>query len=124
MIAEDEETVSAIAAAVLKREGFAVIQASNAEAAIEVFRSGVKIDALLTDMQMGSGLTGIMLADHILNEKPGLGVVIMSGFPETEGLARERNLPFLAKPFTPTRLAERMRQVLAPRGAVDPEIDT
>ncbi len=115
LIAEDEEVVRALAAAVLQREGFVVIPACNAEAAIEVFRSGLNIDALLADMQMGSGLTGIMLAEYFLRERPGLGVLVMSGFPDTERMARERNIPFMAKPFDAAQLVERMRQIVAPR---------
>lgn len=112
LIAEDDEMVRALAATVLRMEGFVVIPACNAEAAIEVFQSGVNIDALLTDNQMGGGLTGIMLAEHILRERPGLRVLVMSGFPETERSARERNLPFMAKPFKPAELAERIRQLV------------
>ena len=46
-------------------------------------------------------------------ERPGIAVLVMSGLPEAEFLARERNLRFLAKPFTPAKLLEGVRQVLA-----------
>jgi DNA-binding NtrC family response regulator len=114
LIAEDEEIVRTLAATALERAGFLVLPACNGEAALEIFRNGgANIDALLTDVQMGSGITGIALAERVLMERPEIAVLVMSGFPEAELLARERNLCFLAKPFTPAKLVERMRQVLA-----------
>ena len=114
LIAEDEETVRTLAATTLERAGFLVLPACNGEAAIEMFRhGGVNVDALLTDVQMGNGITGLALAEHVLNERPEIAVLVMSGFPDAELLARERNLRFLAKPFTPVELVEQMRQALA-----------
>lgn len=113
LIADDEEAVRTLAATTLEQAGFLVLPACNAEAAIEIFRRGrVNVDALLTDVQMGNGITGIALAEHILNEKPEIGVLVMSGLPEAELLASEKNLRFLAKPFAPAKLVEQMRQAL------------
>ena len=114
LIAEDEETVRTLAATALERAGFLVLPACNGEAALEILRDGgVNVDALLTDVQMGNGITGIALAERVLMERPGIAVLVMSGFPEAEFLARERNLRFLAKPFTPAKLLEGVRRVLA-----------
>jgi len=123
LIADDEEAVRSLAATVLERAGFLVLPACNGETALEIFRNGgVKVDALLTDVQMGSGINGIALAEHVLHEKPEIAVLVMSGFSEAELLARERNLRFLAKPFTPAKLVEQVRQVLAPKYAATPRI--
>ena len=114
LIAEDDERVRACAARALARAGFVVLPACNGEAAIEILRNGgVNVDALLTDVQMGNGITGIALAERVLNERPEIAVLVMSGFPDADLLARERSLRFLAKPFTPTKLVEQVRQVLA-----------
>ena len=116
LIAEDEEILLASFAKALERAGFLVLPARNGEAAIEIFRNGgVNVDALLTDVQMGNGMTGIALAEQVRNERPEIAVLVMSGFPEAEFQARERNLRFLAKPFTSAKLLEQMRQALAPK---------
>ena len=113
LIADDDEAVRSLAATTLEQAGFLVLPACDGEAAIEIFRSGrVNVDALLTDVQMGNGITGIALAEHLLNERPEIAVLVMSGLPEAELLASEKNLRFLAKPFTPAKLVEKVRQVL------------
>src|SRR3954449_3248019 len=108
----------------LHLDGFLVIPACNGEEAIELFRSGIAVDVLLTDMQMGNGITGIALAEHLLHQRPGIAVLLMSGFPDAKLLANERNLPFLEEPFTPDMLVKRLRQVLASRGSAQSEIPT
>lgn len=113
LIVDDEETVRTIVATTLEQAGFLVLPACDGEAAIEIFRSGrVNVHALLTDVQMGEGITGIALAEHIQNERPDIAVLVMSGLPEAEPLAKEKNFRFLAKPFTPAELVEQMREVL------------
>ena len=113
LVADDEEAVRTLATTTLERAGFLVLPACNGEAAIEIFRSGrVDVHALLTDVQMGDGITGIALAEHILDERPDIAVLVMSGLPEAELLAREKNFRFLAKPFTPAELVEQMLQLL------------
>jgi DNA-binding NtrC family response regulator len=106
LLAEDEEMVRNLAATALQRKRFLVIPARNPEESIEPFRSGINVDVLLTDMQMGNGITGIVLGEHLLNEQPGIAVLVMSGFLEAELLATEKNLAFLAKPFTPYKLVK------------------
>jgi FixJ family two-component response regulator len=67
----------------------------------------------LTDFEMGDGLNGIELGSRILAERPDLPVLVMSGFPDAEGMSVENGMPFLAKPFTPGSLRQRVREVLA-----------
>ena len=69
LIVDDDESVRTLAATTLEQAGFFVLLACDGEAAIEIFRSGrLNVDTLLTDVQMGNGITGIALAQHILNE--------------------------------------------------------
>jgi two-component system, cell cycle sensor histidine kinase and response regulator CckA len=61
------------------------------------------------------GMSGHELAERLAVRHPGLGVLFVSGFPgeevERRGLL-ENGRPFLAKPFTPEMLVERVRAVL------------
>jgi YesN/AraC family two-component response regulator len=59
------------------------------------------IDPLLTDVQMGSGMNGIELAERLNEEKPGIKTFVISGFPESETLVAENGLPYLSKPLLP-----------------------
>jgi DNA-binding response OmpR family regulator len=112
LLAEDDTAVRTLAAISLHEEQCDVLQASNGEEALHLARSHKDIDLLLTDVDMGEGLNGIELGLRIREERPGLRVLVMSGFPDTERMAAEKGMPFLAKPFTPVTLRQRVRDLL------------
>jgi len=57
-------------------------------------------------------LPSLELAERIVEEKPEIKVLVMSGFPDTESEAEQKRLPFLRKPFTHAELTEQVRKVL------------
>jgi FixJ family two-component response regulator len=76
-----------------------------------------KIDVLLTDLVMPD-MAGTELVTRLLAKRPGLRVVLMPGYTDD---AVVRNGPlgsgraFLQKPFTPTMLLRKVREVLETR---------
>jgi DNA-binding NtrC family response regulator len=64
-------------------------------------------------------MNGFDLAERLLNERPRIAVLLMSGYSSAEALAAEKRLPFLAKPFRPAVLLERLREVLASKVPTD-----
>src|SRR3954469_19052267 len=104
LIVEDNSTVRTFVVTCLEREDFIVLPAASGAEALEIFRSRLKIDLLLTDVQLETGMNGIEVAERILAEKVGTRVVVMSGYPNREIEAAEKSLPFLHKPFTPAML--------------------
>jgi CheY-like chemotaxis protein len=113
LVAEDEATIRKLVAISLQQD-YSVLPACDADEALSVARSHENITLLLTDVQMSGGsMNGIELAEHILEEKPGTKVLVMSGLPESLALAAEKGYPSLAKPFRKTTLTERVREVLA-----------
>jgi DNA-binding NtrC family response regulator len=116
LVAEDEPLVRHFVDVSLKREGFVVLLACNANEALQVFGRNSNIDLLLTDVKMDVGMSGVALAERLMKEKPGIKVLLMSGYPETEILASEKPFSFLAKPFLPAVLIGRVREVLSSSG--------
>jgi len=115
LIAEDEPGVRAAARTILKRLGYRVLDAENGSAALRVANGHpATIDLLLTDVVM-PGMNGRALADQLTRLRPGLRVLYMSGYPnhaiEQEGIL-EPGLAFVAKPFTPRDLGEKVRETL------------
>jgi CheY-like chemotaxis protein len=108
LVAEDEVLVRNIARIVLESEGYLTLTASDGLQALELARkfSGT-IHALLTDVKMPN-MDGLQLREKILNERPGIKVLVMSG--QIESLSED--IPFVRKPFGPTVLKQRMRQLL------------
>jgi CheY-like chemotaxis protein len=92
-----------------------VIAASTPEEAIEYARSHPdQIDVLLTDIVM-PGMNGQVLSSEVNWHRPDIRNIFMSGYTEHATLQRilsEPGAAFLQKPFTPTQLLEKIREVL------------
>ena len=71
------------------------------------------IDLLLTDAMM-PGKSGVELADLMIARRPGLPVIIMSGYTEDtlEVAGHSGPVTLLQKPFTPRELRRRIREAL------------
>jgi PAS domain S-box-containing protein len=115
LLAEDEDAVRAITRHVLQMCGYVVLEADTGEEAIRVASeySG-PIDLLLTDVVM-PGMGGRELAEHLTAARPDVRVLYLSGYTD-DAIVRhgvlEAETAFLQKPFTPTILAQKVREVL------------
>ncbi len=103
LLVDDEELVRASTAAMLGDLGYVVVEAASAEEALKRLREGLKPDLLMTDHLM-AGMNGTDLARLVHAEHPGVKVLIISGYAETEGVAPD--LARLTKPFREAELAE------------------
>ena len=70
------------------------------------------IDLLITDWQMPR-INGTDLCSHLLEERPGIKVLVMTGADMSEIVDQNINLPFLPKPFDGETLKERVWTLLA-----------
>ena len=116
LVVEDELMVRRLLAQFLRRLGYTVIEASNGREAIGLWAEhGRVVDLLFTDMVMPEGLTGLELADRLRAEKPGLKVIVASGYSSDmlqSGVAKRSRAVYLAKPFEAPALAAAVRACL------------
>jgi DNA-binding response OmpR family regulator len=70
------------------------------------------IDLVVTDLEMPR-LNGAGLCAHLLEERPGIKVLVMSGADIKEIISQNANLLFLPKPFDGQTLKARVRAILA-----------
>jgi len=115
LVCEDDELVRVLARRVLERQGFRVLEASNAEEALElVSRWEEPIDLLITDVIM-PGIAGPALAEALVHKIPPARVLFISGYGDElisgQGLDREE-MNFLQKPFRPSELLHRVQEIL------------
>jgi DNA-binding NtrC family response regulator len=114
MVVEDETAVRNLVASALRHDGYHLLLATSAEEALLLDEKHPgTIDLLLTDAIM-PGKSGIELAAAMAARRPGLPVIIMSGYTEETltGMPREKPISLLQKPFTPRELRRRIRDVL------------
>ncbi len=115
LLVEDEPALRQMFARTLELQGYRVIVAADGHAAqeLEVARTG-EIHLLLTDVVMPH-VSGRQLATALRARQPGLRVLYMSGYTDDAVILHgvlEPGSAFLQKPFTPTDLARRVREVL------------
>jgi len=114
MVVEDETAVRNLVASALRHDGYHLLLATSAEEALRLDDGHHgPIDLLLTDAIM-PGKSGIELAAAMAARRPGLPVIIMSGYTEETltGAPLEKPISLLQKPFTPRELRRRIRDVL------------
>jgi PAS domain S-box-containing protein len=116
LVVDDEPEVRELAAEILRRVGYIVLEAGDGAAALEVAGGHEgEIHLLVTDMVM-PGMSGRDLAERLHSLRTGLRVLYMSGYVQDASaraaLASERSA-FVGKPFTPQALTDRVRQLLA-----------
>ncbi|MDO9708585.1 ATP-binding protein [Paracraurococcus lichenis] len=104
LLVDDDPLVLASTAALIEDMGHVVVEAGSGAAALERLRGGLAPDLVLTDYAM-PGLTGVQLAAEIRRLRPGLPVLLATGYAELEGEALA-GLPRLAKPFEAPALAQ------------------
>ncbi len=113
LVVEDEPAVRALAAGVLRRQAFTVLEAGSAREALDVSRRHARLDLLLTDIVMPGG-SGHELARDLRHERPGLKVIYMSGYSDenVRQAAAIEGIPFVQKPFTPHALVKVVSEAL------------
>jgi PAS domain S-box-containing protein len=114
LLVEDEDSVRELVRETLLSRGYKVLEAENGEAGLRISEAHPeKIDILVTDVVM-PGIGGRELARKLVQARPGLKVLYLSGYTEdaiVQGTP-EPGTAFLQKPFTLQRLAGKIREIL------------
>jgi CheY-like chemotaxis protein len=117
LVVDDEATVRAVAASILRDLGLQVVTAKDGMEAVALLqRQPQKFDVVMMDLTMPR-LDGIAAFGEMLAIKPDIKVILMSGYDEQDAMARfagEGLVAFLQKPFTAQALQETLRMVLDP----------
>jgi CheY-like chemotaxis protein len=115
LLVEDEQGVRNLIRTVLRSCGYQVLEAGNGRQALEVARSyAAPIALLVTDVVMPE-MTGAQTAEAIQGIHPGIKVLFLSGYTDDAVVRHgvlEAKVEFLQKPFSPQRLASKVREVL------------
>ena len=117
LVVEDDPQVRSVTVRALEGAGYHVLVAGHAAEALALARTArEKLDLLVTDVVM-PGPSGTVLAAELRRARPDLRVLLVSGYARDELVAGADGAHFLQKPFTPTALQDRVRQILDGRAA-------
>ena len=116
LLVEDESSLRTLTRNVLQAEGCTVLEAADAQQALDIAkRTSSTIDLLLTDVIM-PGMSGCALAASLSSSRPETRVLYMSGYTDGElGTQGELNpgTSILHKPFTHEELLRRVGEALS-----------
>ena len=116
LIVDDDRNVVAMLKQALTHIGCLVLSAGDGmEALARHEHQSDAIDLLITDLQMPY-MNGHELAERLLQQRPNLPIVFISGDPEAETVPAEltsANLSIMRKPFAPSELIARVTSLFA-----------
>ena len=110
LIVDDDPAISQLVTTVLQLGGYEVLAASDGRQALRMLESDKRIGLVLSDVVM-PGMTGVELCKALRTSRPRLKCILMSGYDL--GLLPREGAHFLAKPFYPNDLLDKVREVLA-----------
>lgn len=118
LLVDDEEAIAKLQFQTLTRLGYTVTVKQNSSEALKAFRDHPEAyDLVITDMTM-PGMTGEQLSREILALKPGMPIIVCTGFSENLNPEQAEAMGvkgFLMKPVKKADLARVIRQVLGSR---------
>ncbi len=120
LLVEDEDMVREFVQVMLIDLGYRVISHRDAESAWDEIVSGLKPDALLTDLILPGEMNGRQLAERVAKMRPGISILYMSGYTENAIVHHGRLDPgvnLLSKPFRRYDLAVKLRAVITASNA-------
>ncbi len=114
LVVEDDPQVRQMSVQALIELGYTVLQAASGDEALAQLRTTRGIDLLFTDVVM-AGMSGRQLADEVLREFPGIKVLFTTGYTKNAVVQNgvlEPGVAMIAKPFSISDLAQKVRAVL------------
>jgi CheY-like chemotaxis protein len=115
LVVEDEDMVRSAAVGMLRDMGYTCMHAANGAEAVQILKSGVKIDLLFTDVIMPGSMNGRQLVDEALKQRPSLKTLFTSGYTENAIVHHGRldsGVLLLVKPYRKSDLARMFRTAL------------
>jgi len=111
LLVEDDPDVQLVTVEALRYMGYAVLTADEGAAGLEIIQRDQDIDILLTDVVMPKGMSGVDLLQKARELRPGLKVLLVSGYARGQLPTIPDGCDFLAKPYRVEDLEARLRRL-------------
>ena len=112
LVVDDEAVLRLIVSEVLEDNGFQVLEAENAKAALKVLADHPRVRVLFTDINMPGALDGLDLARQVHERWPAIKLVVTSGRLRPSDSEIPDSGRFIAKPYSPDALVEEIREAV------------
>lgn len=113
LVVEDEFLLRMDAVDIISAAGFEVIEASNADQAIEILERRFDITVVFTDIQMPGSMDGLKLAKAVRGRWPPINIVATSGHVNVKHDDLPEGGRFVPKPYSPRQITGLLRELTA-----------
>lgn len=113
LVVEDEALVRMDIVSHLEDEGFIVLEADNADAAIVILEANRDVAILFTDIDMPGSMDGLKLSAAVRNRWPPVKIVVTSGHRQVEITDMPNGSVFHAKPYRYADVIASFRELTA-----------
>jgi two-component system, response regulator PdtaR len=113
MVVDDDVFARMGASCMFSDAGYRVLEAGNADEALQFFESNDDVRLLFTDVSMPGSMSGSDLARHVAMRWPRVRIIMTSGRPRPEPLPV--GTQFHAKPYEPTNVLQQAMEMTIPR---------
>jgi CheY-like chemotaxis protein len=114
LVVEDEILIAMLASDILTEGGYRVVEAYNADEALEILNHRHDVRVMFTDVNMPGSLDGYALARIVDMRWPGVGIIVTTAKDMPGRGDLPQNASFLSKPYSPAGL------LAAVTAAIDP----
>jgi CheY-like chemotaxis protein len=111
LIVEDEFLLRMDAVDMIANAGFEVVEAANADEAIEILEARRDITVVFTDIQMPGSMDGLKLVRAVRGRWPPIKIVATSGHPHVRAADLPEGGRFLPKPYSPVEVTGLLREL-------------
>jgi CheY-like chemotaxis protein len=123
LVVEDDPGVRAIPAAILRKQGYEVVEAADGREAIGHLKDGRPFDLLFTDIVLPGGMNGVEIAAEAKHLQPDIRVIYTTGYAEhalahkgADNGALDPDTTLVTKPYRRAELLEKVRATLGGSG--------
>jgi CheY-like chemotaxis protein len=111
LIVEDEFLLRMDAVEAIGAAGFEVIEAANADEAIEILEARRDITVVFTDIQMPGSMDGLKLARAVRGRWPPIKIIATSGHLDVGEMDLPKGGKFLRKPYSSAQVTGMLREL-------------
>jgi len=119
LVVEDNDGVRDYARGALEELGYAVLAARDGTEALQLL-DGARVDLLFTDVVLPGPMGGKILAEKVVQQRPGLPVLFTTGYTRNAIVHDGRldaGVHLLGKPYTQQDLARKIRELIDHKSA-------
>jgi len=113
LVVEDEGLIRMDATDALEAAGFTMLEAANADEALNILSTRDDIDVVFTDVNMPGSIDGLGLMRRIADERPEICMIVASGMERPAQASLAPRTRFFTKPYIFDRIVEAINSLRA-----------